>query len=229
MTPDLSILSFFTHAGPVVKAVMILLVGLSVFSWAYIIQIGLSYRETRKQAAEFEQYFWSGIDRKQYYQQLSTDKRAQFGLMSLFLAGLREYQRLLSRQVSSQTLVEGVYGAMQAAQNRELDRLEKNLSFLATIGSISPYIGLFGTVWGIMTSFSALSVAQQASLQMVAPGISEALVATAMGLFAAIPAVIAYNRYVHQVERFVSQYERFQEELTNAIRAGTLIHPAEGS
>lgn len=222
MGADHSILSLFFDAGWVVKLVLFLLLLASVLSWTFIFQRWQVYRETQQQLAIFEAHFWSNIDAQQYYQQLSTEIADQTGINSIFLSGFSEYKRLLSCQANNESMLEAMQRAMRAAQNRESERLEMHLPFLATVGSTSPYIGLFGTVWGIMTAFSALNTVQQATIQMVAPGISEALVATAIGLFAAIPAVIAYNRFSHQVEQFSMRYESFQEEFTNSIRAELL-------
>ncbi len=222
MGVDHSILSLFFNAGWIVKIVLCILIIASITSWAFIFQRWRVYRTTEKQLNAFENYFWSGIDISQYYQQLSMKPEQGFGIVSIFLAGFREYKRLLTRKADVESVLEGMQRAMRAAENRETDRLERNLSFLATVGSTSPYIGLFGTVWGIMTAFTALSMVQQATIQMVAPGISEALVATAIGLFAAIPAVIAYNRYSYRLERCLTRYASFQEEFTNSVRSELL-------
>lgn len=217
-----SILDLILNAGIVVKFVMLLLLVASILSWAFILQRWQIYQETEKKLQDFESLFESGLNMQEYYQTLQKDNLAQTGVQSIFAAGFREYRRLLGHHAAMDVVLEGMRRAMHAAQNREMDRLEYQLPFLATVGSTSPYVGLFGTVWGIMTSFTALSAAQQATIQMVAPGISEALIATAVGLFAAIPAVIAYNRYSSRVERLFIRYDSFQEEFTNSIRSELL-------
>jgi biopolymer transport protein TolQ len=211
---DHSVLSYFTSAGLVVKVVMLLLLLASVVSWTFILQRGSALSQTQSMLTHFEKRFWSGVDLHKLYQELDT--RAIAGIEAIFHSGFREYVRL-SKQAGANTseqLLEGVQRAMRIAYAHELDKLEKNLNFLATVGSTSPYVGLFGTVWGIMTVFHALGDAQQPSIALVAPGISEALVATAMGLFAAIPAVIAYNRYSSRVDRLLDRYQTFQEEFS---------------
>tara|TARA_R110000868_G_scaffold144960_4_gene364547 strand:- start:69482 stop:70198 length:717 start_codon:yes stop_codon:yes gene_type:complete len=217
-----SIIDLFLQAGIVVKLVMILLLIASVLSWAFILQRWQLYRATRKRVNEFEEYFWSGIDVNEYYQQLYKNNKAEAGINNIFTKGFREYKRLAKNHANIDTTLEGIQRAMRVAINQEQDSLERHLPFLATVGSTSPYVGLFGTVWGIMTAFSALSSVQQATISMVAPGISEALVATAIGLFAAIPAVIAYNRFSYQMERILTRYESFAEEFTNSIRSQLL-------
>jgi biopolymer transport protein TolQ len=217
-----SILDLILNAGIVVKFVMLLLLVASILSWTFIMQRWQIYQETEKKLKDFENLFESGLNMQEYYQSLQKDTLIQTGIQSIFISGFREYRRLLSHNATMDVVLEGMRRAMHAAQNREMDRLEYQLPFLATVGSTSPYVGLFGTVWGIMTSFTALSTAQQATIQMVAPGISEALIATAVGLFAAIPAVIAYNRYSSRVERLFIRYDSFQEEFSNSIRSELL-------
>ena len=172
---------------------------------------------------KFEHSFWSGSDLNKLFQQLGQNPKLN-GLPAIFYAGFKEFRRLhdLSRHTHSDIVLEAARRAMRIVQSRETVRLEQHLTFLATVGSISPYVGLFGTVWGIMTSFRALGAVQQATISMVAPGISEALIATAVGLFAAIPAVIAYNRFSHHLDRCIQQYEVFEEELI-AIMQRNLI------
>jgi biopolymer transport protein TolQ len=183
-----------------------------------IFQRGLFLKNAKVEMVSFEDMFWSGMDLSKLYTELSTKGEAVQGLSSIFLAGFREFIRLRKQGgVAPSVILEGIQRAMRIARSREMDKLEQHLSFLATVGSTSPYVGLFGTVWGIMTSFHALGSAQQATIAMVAPGISEALIATAMGLFAAIPAVIAYNRFANEVERLLNQYDTFQEEFSNIL------------
>lgn len=222
LSADLSVVNLFFNAGFVVKCVLIFLITASIFSWAFIFQCWQTYRETEKRVNVFENYFWSGINIDQFYQQGTTQLHEYDGITRIFISGFKEYKRLLSREASDSSVLEGLQQAMRAAHNREIQRLERYLPFLASVGSISPYVGLFGTVWGIMSAFSALAQVQQATIQMVAPGISEALIATAIGLFAAIPAVIAYNRFSHRVENLLIRYESFQEEFTNKMRSELL-------
>jgi biopolymer transport protein TolQ len=217
-----SMLTLILNAGLVVKFVLLVLLAASVLSWTFILQRWQLYSETEKSLHAFENIFGTGLDMQQYYHKLQEDPAAQTGINAIFFAGFREYHRLLTQKATMEVVLEGMRRAMHVAENREMDRLEYQLPFLATVGSTSPYIGLFGTVWGIMTSFMALSGAGQATIQMVAPGISEALIATAVGLFAAIPAVIAYNRYSSRVERLLVRYDSFQEEFSNSIRSELL-------
>lgn len=217
MTNDATIWSFIANAGPVVKAVMLLLVSASIISWGIIFQRSFLLKKARTSMTAFEGQFWSGADLNQLYNGLDRRKQELTGLESIFFAGFNEFLRLRQRGIHFETLIEGVQRAMRVAHAREHDKLENQLAFLATVGSTSPYVGLFGTVWGIMTSFQALGHVTQATISMVAPGISEALIATAMGLFAAIPAVIAYNRYANIVERLSNQYHTFLEEFTSIL------------
>lgn len=214
-----SLLVYFTQAGPVVKSVMLLLIGISIASWACIFQRGYFLKFSAKKLQTFENDFWRSEDLTRLYSTLSTKaKNQKTGLECIFDAGFKEYLALGNKghtDFSSQ--LHSVQRAMRIATTREIERLEKHLSFLASVGSTTPYIGLFGTVWGIMTAFQALSSVQQASIAMVAPGISEALIATAMGLFAAIPAVLAYNQYANQVEKLVNQFDVFQDEFSNLL------------
>ena len=218
MPNELSIWELMLDASPVVQAVMLLLLLASVVSWAVIFAKGRIIATSRNGAAKFETSFWSGGDLGALYRGIETKGRAGTGLESIFESGFGEFSRL--RQVSTppEELLEGARRAMRVAEMRELDRLEKNLALLATVGSTSPYVGLFGTVWGIMSAFHNLGNAQQATLAAVATGISEALVATAMGLFAAIPAVVAYNRYADQVARLESRFDTFVEEFSTILQ-----------
>lgn len=214
MNADLSIVELILNASWPVKIVMLILLLASVASWAIIIEKSRLIKRVTKAADSFEASFWSGIDLRKFYTQLSNRNKPPFGMEAVFQAGYREYARLSEEGgVTANEFVESVRRAMSVSQMREIDRLEQNLAHLATVGSTSPYVGLLGTVWGIMNSFIALGGVQSATISMVAPGIVEALIATAMGLFAAIPAVIAYNRYADQVDRLVVRYDTFMEEL----------------
>lgn len=217
MSTDPSILSFVFDAGIVVKLVLFILICASVCSWMIIIQRINLFKQTRKAMQQFEEEFWSGASVDELFKKLERRKNKD-GLTAIFVAGLKEYNRLQKRNINSpEAIMEGTVRAMRIAETRELERLENNLSFLATVGSTSPYVGLFGTVWGIMTSFQSLGTVQQATIAMVAPGISEALIATAVGLFAAIPAVIAYNRFSTQLSKLQERYETFEDEFTNIL------------
>lgn len=219
MTGNTSLLGLFIEASLLVQAVMLLLLLLSVISWGKIIGKWQLLKSAFRDANIFENRFWSGIDLVDLYRQVSKYHDTNTGMEALFEAGFGEFARLHKQGgIEPMDVVEGAQRAMRVALSREIDRLEASLSFLATIGSISPYIGLFGTVWGIMNSFRALGEVQQATLSMVAPGIAEALIATAMGLFAAIPAVIAYNRYANDVERLVNRYEAYMEEFSTLLQ-----------
>ncbi|BCV27928.1 MAG: protein TolQ [Shewanella algae] len=206
------------QASLLVKLVMLTLLSLSIASWAVIIQRRKLLKVARQNAERFEEKFWSGVDLNRLYQELSARQESNSGLESMFVSGFKEYARLskLNGRVP-EAIMDGSYRAMRISLSKELDKLETHLPLLATIGSTSPYIGLFGTVWGIMNSFIALGAVENATLAMVAPGIAEALIATAMGLFAAIPAVIAYNRFSTQVEKVESSYANFMEEFSGIL------------
>lgn len=219
MGSELSLVELVTQASFVVQLVLLVLVMASVLSWAAIFDRSRVLRRARAAADAFEQKFWSGGDLSALYRELGQEDHRLNGLPAIFRNGFKEYVRL--RKVAPDdtlALIQGAERSMRVALSREMDRLESNLSFLATVGSTSPYIGLFGTVWGIMHAFHALGNVQQATLALVAPGISEALVATAIGLFAAIPAVVAYNRYSNQVERMNNRYEEFMEEFSTLLQ-----------
>ena len=219
MTPELSIISLITEASFLVQLVMLLLVGLSVLSWVIIRSKWVMVRDAKVAADYFERRFWSGIDLPELYAKIAAKKNRVTGLEAIFESGFREFAHLRKNpNVEPIAIVEGAQRTMRVALNREVDELENHLSFLATVGSISPYIGLFGTVWGIMNSFLALGSVQHASISSVAPGIAEALIATAMGLFAAIPAVIAYNRYSNDIERLINRYDIFSEEFSALLQ-----------
>ena len=219
MTSDSSYLQLILDASFVVQLVMLLLVMASIVSWTYIFAKRNELKAALLTADAFENRFWSGIDLADLYKQLNSSGYQSEGVEKIFLAGYREYARLRKNaEIDPLQLVEGSQRAMRIALSREVDYLDDRLPFLATVGSTSPYVGLFGTVWGIMNSFRALGNVQQATLAMVAPGISEALIATAMGLFAAIPAVIAYNRFVTRSERLGNRYEVFMEEFVSLLQ-----------
>ena len=219
ITQDISVVSMVMNASIVVKVVMAILALASMFSWTYIFMKIFAIGRARRQADEFEREFWSGTDLVGLYQRAASGRYATVGLERIFEAGFKEFLKLKGRPGSDlSTLLDGTRRAMKATYQREMDVLESHLSFLATVGSVSPYVGLFGTVWGIMNAFRGLSNVAQATLAHVAPGIAEALVATAMGLFAAIPAVIAYNRFSHDIDRLATRYESFMEELQNILQ-----------
>jgi biopolymer transport protein TolQ len=224
MIGDQSILDLLLHASFVVQFVMALLVGASVVSWGIIFRKRKVLAETRQSAGRFEEQFWSGGDLAALYKSLEGSSPS--GMAGIFVSGFREFSRLKSQLglVGAQ-LLDGSRRAMKVAQMKETDRLEQNLSTLATIGSTSPYVGLFGTVWGILSAFQGLGNVQQATLATVAPGIAEALIATAMGLFAAIPAVVAYNRYADQVGRLELRYDTFMEELSTILQRHAGVAP----
>ena len=219
MQNDLQVWQLIWDASWMVKMVMLILLAASVSSWMIIFRKRLLLANAEKDADSFEEKFWSGTDMTQLYESVSRDNAGNSGMERLFEAGFREFSRMRQQgRVTPGVLVEAAQRGMRIALARETDRLELRLSFLATVGSTSPYIGLFGTVWGIMTSFHQLANVSQATIAMVAPGISEALIATAMGLFAAIPAVIAYNRYSNQVERLEMRYDNFTEEFSSILQ-----------
>ncbi len=217
MIGDHSAIDLILQASPIVQFVMALLAGASVVSWAIILRKRQLLKAERASADRFEEQFWSGGDLSALYRTLEAG--APSGMAGVFVAGFREFSRLRKQVgMSGGPLLEGSRRAMRVAQLRETDRLEQNLATLATIGSTSPYVGLFGTVWGIMSAFQGLGNVQQATLAMVAPGIAEALIATAMGLFAAIPAVVAYNRYADHVGRLEVRYDAFMEEFSTILQ-----------
>ena len=215
MTPDMSFFHLITNASIPVQAVMVMLVIASVMSWTMIFKKRIWLNRAKREADLFEERFWSLEELTPLYNRINKQRNEASGMEILFEAGFREFVRLQKQgSVEADAVMEGSQRAMRVAFNREIEDLEMHLSFLATVGSTSPYVGLFGTVWGIMNSFRALGNVQQASIAMVAPGIAEALVATAMGLFAAIPAVIAYNRFSNDVERLINRYDTFIEEFS---------------
>lgn len=202
---------------------MLILLGFSVACWAMIFQRRQALNVAKQQLKAFEDKFWSGADLSKLYNEISTQDEVE-GVESLFVAGFKEFARLRKSRIDDpQTIVDATHRAMRVALSREVDNLETHLPFMATVGSISPYIGLFGTVWGIMNSFIGLGSVQQATLAMVAPGIAEALIATAMGLFAAIPAVMAFNRFSHKVEKLENSYGNFMEEFASILQRQTTV------
>ncbi len=217
-TTDLSFLYLILNASLLVQLVILSLVITSIVSWTMIFNKRVMLNKAKKEAEKFEGQFWSLEDLSPLYNRISNSRNPSTGMEKIFEAGFKEFARLRSQEnTQPDAIIEGAQRAMRIAMNKEIDVLETNLSFLATVGSTSPYVGLFGTVWGIMNSFRALGNVQQASIALVAPGIAEALIATAMGLFAAIPAVIAYNRYTNDVERLISRYDIFMDEFSSIL------------
>ena len=214
---DLSFVTLIAHASFVVQAVMVLLVLLSLWSWWQIFLKMFQLRRAARDTDRFEDDFWKGGELNDLYQR-TAQARTGGGMEHIFTAGFREYAKHRKQGSNPAVTLDSARRAMRAAYQREIDALEANLAGLATVGSVSPYIGLFGTVWGIMNAFRGLANVSQATLASVAPGIAEALVATAMGLFAAIPAVVGYNRYTHDVDRLATRYETFIEEFSNILQ-----------
>ena len=213
-----SVLSLILNAGLVVKAVIAMLLLASLVSWSIIFRKRRLVSQAEVEANKFEGTFWSGGDLGKLYRAIESRDKSPVGMESIFEAGFGEFTRLRSQSVPAGELLEGVRRTMRVAQLREIDRLEASLATLATVGSTSPYVGLFGTVWGIMGAFQGLGNAQQATLAMVAPGIAEALIATAAGLFAAIPAVVAYNRYADKMSRLELRYDAFMDEFSTLLQ-----------
>ena len=225
VTQDLSFFGMISNASLLVQLVMALLLLISAMSWAYIFRKMFTIRSAIARTTEFETVFWSGANLNNLYEDVTSGRRQRNGqsgaLERIFEAGMEEYrkarQTFTGKDIDVSALLDGARRAMRAAYQREMDALESHLAFLASVGSVSPYIGLFGTVWGIMNSFRGLANVQQATLASVAPGIAEALVATAIGLFAAIPAVVAFNRYSHDIDRLAIRFESFIEEFSNIL------------
>ncbi len=218
MEDKLSIWSLVLNASLVVQLVMLLLLLASFLSWVMIFQRNQVMRKARRSLRQFEDRFWSGVDLGELFREVSQAPNANSGAENIFRAGLQEYTRLTQKAGSDPEMVmNGVQRTMRVAMAREEERLERHLPFLATVGSTSPYVGLFGTVWGIMNAFRGLANVHQATLASVAPGISEALVATAIGLFAAIPAVIAFNRFSAQSEGLLNAYDTFADEFSSIL------------
>jgi biopolymer transport protein TolQ len=219
VTHDMSVLSLITNASLLVQLVMAGLLMASVFSWYYIFIKIFTYKRAMSQADRFEKEFWGGGDLDELFQRAVNARNSSGSLERIFAAGFREFTKL--RKQSGQSIgvvMDGTRRAMRATYQREMESLESHLSFLASVGSVSPYVGLFGTVWGIMNSFRGLAQMAQATLGAVAPGISEALIATAMGLFAAIPAVVAYNRFAGDVNQLATRFDSFMEEFSNILQ-----------
>lgn len=217
ITQDMSLIYLVSSASLPVQLVMVLLLVTSLLSWWFIFRKLFVIKYARKQSNEFEDIFWRGADLNALYQRAGNARYPGGSMERIFEAGFREFTKHQS-DADLSAVMDGTRRAMRATYQREMDKLESHLSFLATVGSVSPYIGLFGTVWGIMNSFRGLSNVTQATIAHVAPGIAEALIATAMGLFAAIPAVIAYNRYASDTDQLATRYESFMEELSNVLQ-----------
>ncbi len=219
MNMDFSIGSLILNASPIVQMVLLLLLIASVGSWTIIIEKSRMLKQSVAAADEFESRFWSGGDLASMYRDIAASSETHMGMAGIFKSGFREFGRLQKQQgLSGDQMLEGARRAMRVSQMREVDRLENNLAVLATVGSTSPYVGLFGTVRGIMNTFKSLATVQSATLALVAPGISEALIATAMGLVAAIPAVIAFNRYADKVGRLEVRFDTFMEEFSAILQ-----------
>ncbi|MCC6533271.1 MAG: protein TolQ [Burkholderiales bacterium] len=219
VTQDLSVVSLIANASVLVQLVMAGLLLASLFSWYYIFRKYFSLRRAQQQADRFEKDFWSGGDLNELYQAAVNSRHGSGSMERIFESGYREFTKLRRQPGQNMAAVmDGTRRAMRATYQRELDALESHLSFLASVGSVSPYVGLFGTVWGIMNSFRGLANVAQATLAQVAPGIAEALIATAMGLFAAIPAVVAYNRFAGDVNRLATSFDSFMEEFSNILQ-----------
>ena len=219
MDHDMSIVSLILHASWVVQAVVLLLLAISVASWSAIFRKIGSLRRVAALNEEFDREFWSGTSLNELFAAATQNAHGSGPMERIFASGMREYQKLRERRVVDPgALLDGARRAMRASYQREMDEVESNLSFLASVGSVSPYVGLFGTVWGIMHAFTGLASMQQVTLATVAPGIAEALVATAIGLFSAIPAVVAYNRFARDIDRIAIKLETFIEEFSNILQ-----------
>ena len=224
---DMSILALVLNASWVVQLVMLLLLGVSVASWSAIFRKVVALKQVKSLNETFEREFWSGTSLNDLYASAAQNAKSAGPMERIFASGMREYQKLRERRISDAgTLLDGARRAMRASFQRELDVIESSLSFLASVGSVSPYVGLFGTIWGIMHAFTGFAGMEQVTLATVAPGIAEALVATALGLFAAIPAVIAYNRFAHDIDRVANQQETFIEEFSNILQRNLGVQPS---
>ena len=227
---DMSILSLIIQASWVVQLVMLILVVASIASWAVIFRKAQNLKKVRNQNDEFEQEFWSGTSLNDLYAAAVQNAKQGGSLERIFASGMREYQKLRERRITDPgTLLDGARRAMRASFQREMDVVESSLSFLGSVASVSPYVGLFGSVWGIMHAFTGFAGMEQVTLATVAPGIAEALVATAIGLFAAIPAVIAYNRFARDIDRVATHQETFIEEFSNILQRNLGAHPGSPS
>ncbi|WP_426342199.1 protein TolQ [Pseudoduganella sp. S-14] len=223
VTQDLSFIALITNAHLIVQLIMALLLAVSIISWTYIFKKLFDVRGARKQTVEFEKTFWAGGNLHALHASAGSNRANSGALARIFEAGMGEFIKgkqaaASSRDMNMGDVLDGARRAMRAAFQREMDALEAHLAFLASVGSVSPYIGLLGTVWGIMNAFRGLANVQQATLSAVAPGIAEALIATAIGLFAAIPAVVAYNRFSHDIDRLAIRFESFVEEFSNILQ-----------
>ena len=219
VSQDLGIVDLIVNASLIVKLVMALLTYVSVMSWYWIFRKWFAIRDARRMTDRFERDFWSGGDLNALFQSAVNDRHSAGALERIFEAGYREFTKLRGQKsLDPASIVDGSRRAMRATYQREMDHLEAHLAFLASVGSVSPYVGLFGTVWGIMNAFRGLANVSSATLAHVAPGIAEALVATAIGLFAAIPAVVAYNRFAHDIDRVSIRFESFMEEFSNILQ-----------
>ena len=219
VSQDLSSLHLIINASAVVQIVMAILASVSFMSWYYIFNKWFTLRQARSQTEQFERDFWSGGDLNSLYQSAVNNRHGTGSMERIFEAGFREFNKLRSQKnLDPKDVIDGSRRAMRATYQREVDSIDAHLAYLASVGSVSPYVGLFGTVWGIMHAFRGLSNVGQATLASVAPGIAEALVATAIGLFAAIPAVLAYNRFAHEIDRLSSRFESFMEESSNILQ-----------
>lgn len=229
MTHDFSIVQLMLDASWVVQAVVLLLIGMSVMSWAVIFRKLITLKRVRALNEDFEREFWSGTSLADLYSAAAQNGRQGAPMERIFASGMREFQKLRERHITDGgSLLDGARRAMRASFQRELDALESHLSFLGTVGSITPYVGLFGTVWGIMHAFTGLAALTQVTLATVAPGIAEALVATAIGLFAAIPAVVGYNRFAYDIDRVANAMETFMEEFSNILQRHAAAQTAPG-
>jgi biopolymer transport protein TolQ len=229
MSSDFQVVELVLNADLVVKLVLLVLLLASVASWGVIIDKSRLLKKAIGDANDFESSFWSGIDLNKFYREIAERRKDASGMAGIFEAGYREFARLKQEAGLAAAAVQAAHRSMNVSQMREVDRLEQNLAFLATVASTSPYVGLFGTVWGIMSAFYALIGAQSATISLVAPAISEALIATAMGLFAAIPAQVAYNRYADQVDRLEVRYDTFTEELSAILERNAVRKPQPAS
>ncbi|MFZ9296842.1 MAG: protein TolQ [Hylemonella sp.] len=229
MTQDLSIIDLVLHASWVVQLVMLLLVTVSIASWAAIFRKLFALKRVKALNENFEREFWSGTSLNDLFAAAVQNARQAGPMERIFANGMREYQKLRERRIDDiSTLMDGARRAMRVSFQREMDQIDSSLSFLASVGSVSPYVGLFGTVWGIMHAFTGLASMSQVTLATVAPGIAEALVATAIGLFAAIPAVVAYNRFARDIDRVAIRQETFIEEFSNILQRNMGAQSAGG-
>ena len=229
MNQDLSIVSLLVNASWVVQAVVVLLIGISIASWAAIFRKVVALKRAQLLNDEFDREFWSGTSLNDLFAGAAQNAKTSGSMERIFASGMREYQKLRERNITDAgTLMDGARRAMRASNQRAMDAIEVNLSFLATVGSVSPYVGLIGKVWGIMHAFTGLAAMEQVTLASVAPGIAEALVATAIALFAAIPAVVAYNRFAHDIDRIANRLETFMEEFSNILQRNLGAHSPSG-